>query len=185
MKKLLFYLIVLFALFGCAKSNVELNVKEIESYPVDMSGYKGLSSTEHNFRGISPDEMMKVVEDGNSAIIFMGYKGCDFCQEAAQYVNEVAEELDVTVYYLDCKSERYPLKGEMFEKVVDILEPILRTNELGEKTIYTPHVFSIVNGVPQEGHISVVNSWVAGNPSEDSIKELKEIYVGIMKDFAK
>lgn len=185
MKKLFLVLVLLLSLFGCGNQNQELNYVDIEGYAVDMSGYNGVSSTGHNFVGITPDELIKVIDEGGSAIVFMGYTGCHVCQEVARYINEVAQELDVTVYYLNCTSEQYPLRDAAYDNVVESLNDILRTNESGDKTIYTPHVFSIINGVPQSGHISVVNSWQEGNPSEESIQELENIYREIMQPFAK
>lgn len=186
MKKIILALFVAFLLTACNSQKTPVaSESEITGYAVDMSAYKGVSSTEHKFIGISPAELLKVIEEKGSAIVYLGYKDCHVCQEATRYVNEVAQELDVNVYYLDCASEQYPLKDEMFTSVVNALSSILETNSSGEKAIFTPHLFTIINGEPQSGHISVVNSWQEGNPSEASVKELKDIYTELMKPFAK
>ncbi len=185
MKKLLLCLVLIFGLFACGGHETAINEITIESYDVDMSGYKGVNSTNHNFKGISPDEVIRLIDEGGSAVIYMGYEGCHVCQEAVQYLNEVAQNLGVTVYYLDCNSPIYPVRDEVFTNLVTALDSILETNDAGEKTIFTPHVFTIVNGELNKGHISVVSSWEEGNPSEESIKELEDIYADIMAPFAK
>ena len=190
MKKLLITLFLCLALFACSNTNstnekTQLNEIEISSYPVDMSGYKGISSTRHNFKGISPSEIIRIIEEKGSAIIYMGFDGCHVCQEAAKYINEVAEELEVTVYYLNCADPKYPLSGKIYNQLMEKLDPILDTNKAGQKTIFTPHVFTIENGELKNGHISVVDSWEDGRPSEDSVNELKAIYKDLMANFVK
>lgn len=187
MKKILLVLLLTLSLCACTKKEekVELKFTNIESYDVDMSSYQGVSSTQHCFKGIAPSEIAKIVEEGGSAVIFMGFKGCHVCQESTKYLDEVAKELGVTIYYLNCTSELYPLKDKTYDDLIALLDPILNTNEEGVKTIYTPHLFTITNGKINKGHISVVESWTEGNPSEESIEELQNIYRDILKDFAK
>ena len=45
---------------------------EIESFKVDMSNYKGVSSTEHNFRLIRVSELFKCIDQKSSGIFYLG-----------------------------------------------------------------------------------------------------------------
>lgn len=181
MKKVLLILLLFLTLSACATEKAE--DFEVNSFAVDMSGYRGVSSTNHNFKGISPDEIKRILDEDGSALIFMGYNTCSICQEVARYLQEAASEEDLTIYYMDCYSEKYPLAGDKFDMIIEILNPILDLNPEGEKTIYTPHLFSIVNGKLNKGYISTVPGWNYGNPSASQIDELKEIYKDIMKPF--
>lgn len=143
MKKLLVLLMgILLVLTGC--SNEEKNYVEISSFDVDMSGYEGMSATDHHFRGITPEEFIRVYEEDGTAVFYIGYTECPNCQSSVATFEEAATETDATIYYLDPYSEEYDFFAYM-DDLTTILDPILR-HEDGQAIIYTPHIFAMVNG---------------------------------------
>ena len=177
MKKLLIALLLgLLVLTGCSKDPVPTNTT-VESFNVDMSGYKNMSSTNHNFKGVNPSEMLKVIEEDRSAIFYIGYLGCGNCQQAVQYINQAAQELGVTVYYMDCYGTKEDF-NEYLEETIEVLNPILSAGPDGDKGIFTPHVFAVVNG-------ELVDSKVGCklDGTEKAAKALVDDYKNIMRYF--
>ena len=157
---------LLIAMFGCSSGNTTVTVDGITSYEVDMSGYEDLDAENNNFRGISPQEFIRVYEEGGSGVFYIGYTSCSYCQVNIALFQEAAEETGTTIYYLDAYSEEYDF-FEYYEEIIAILEPILRTNSDGEATIYTPHIFALVNG-------SFGTSLIGGADSVDEVIALME-----------
>ena len=176
MKKLLIaILLCLLTLSGCGKDPVPTNT-EVESFRVDMSGYRNMSSTNHQFLGVNPTEMLNVIKEGRSAVFYIGYLGCHNCQQAVQYINQAAEELGVTVYYMDCYGEKEDFNAYL-EETIEILNPILATDPDGHKGVFTPHVFAVVNGELMESKVG------ASFSSQKDIDKLVDEYKNIMRYF--
>lgn len=145
MKKLAILLVCLLlslSLFGCDK---QVNIIDIESFDVDMSGYEDMKAHDHHFRGITPQEFIRVYEEDGSGVFYIGYTNCGNCQSSVKTFEEAAKETDTTVYYLDPYSEDYDFFAYM-DELMTILDPILRHEDDGTPTIYTPHIFAMVNG---------------------------------------
>ena len=85
---LLLTLLLAISLLGCSKE--EAQFIEITSFDVDMSGYEGMPSTNHHFRGITPEEFMRVYEEDGSGIFYIGYKGVEK-QPAQQEINKACK----------------------------------------------------------------------------------------------
>ncbi len=147
MKRLLSLLLcfgLLLGMVGCSKEAETITFLDIESFAVDMSGYDGMDADDHNFRGITPEEFIRIYEEGGSGVFYIGYTGCDYCQLYVATFQEAAEETDTTIYYINPYSEEYDF-FEYMDELIEILEPILRTSG-GEPIIYTPHIFALING---------------------------------------
>ena len=169
MKRLLSLLLcfgLLIAMLGCSNETDTVSEDGIESYEVDMSGYDELDAENHNFRGISPEEFIRVYEEGGSGVFYIGYTGCGYCQSSVAVFQEAAEETGMTIYYIDAYSEEYDF-FEYYDEIVAILEPILRTDSDGEPALYTPHIFALVNG-------SFGTSLVGGSDSVEEVVALIE-----------
>ncbi len=174
----LFTLLFLSAfLFGCSAKKT-LTVIPLQSFKVDMSAYKGVRSADHHFLGTAPDELFRCIEEKASAIFYIGDTGCPNCQEAAHLIEQAAEELDVTVYYLDAYSKQYPLRDRV-EELKAALDPVL-TEINGSKDIYMPFLFTIENGVPVKGYSGILPDF---KDDEVSRSKMIDIYKEIMEDF--
>ena len=177
MKKLLI-LILVFLMAGCsAKPDLSY---EVESFPVDMSGYDGVTSVDHNFVGVRCEEVFRAIQEKGSAVFYLGYKDCPHCQKCVKHLNKVAKELGVTVCYIDAKSKTYPLTDELMDDLIVALYEVLRKDEDGEKALYTPHVFTIINGKVSGSQISMTET----DDEEKDGEKLEKIYRKILEPFA-
>ena len=181
MKKI--FLILTMALIlvtsGCQKEEVtKIKQSELESYVVDMSGYKNMSSVNHNFKGVTPETLLKAIDNKESGIFYMGYDGCHVCQNVVSLIDEAAKNLNLSVYYIDCYNELAPLEDYIYE-VVDKLKPILNKDSSGEYGIFTPHVFVMIDGEFKESYIGLDDY----DGSDKSKQKEIEHYQEMMKYF--
>ena len=189
MKKLIILFMAILLLAGC-KPKEEIVVPEypyeIQSTVVDMSEYEGVKSTNHNFRLIRVGELFSCIDQGSSGIFYLGRTNCACCQKVVRYLNETAQELGVTVYYIDVYNKDEPLSDETLQNQLrEYMYEILGTDDEGEKVLLTPQVFSVVNGKFYDTLICFDGMTMDPNPTEEQISKLKDVYRRIMKPFAK
>lgn len=178
MKKIIFLIVCLLSLSACQTKIID-NEFEIKTEDVDMTYYFGVQK-DNCFKKVKITEMDRCLKEGGSGIFYLGYIDCNFCQSMVRYLNDVALELGVTVYYIDVydKDESYFDYSEMYiEDLYDYLE-----EEDGEKVVYTPHVFTIVNGKIDKSQVSF-KDWDINLPSEEQIQKLKDTYKKMFKPF--
>ncbi len=185
MKKLILLFLLAFLLSGCGKKEEKLPSVEytydIVSEKVDMSGYEGVSSTDHMFRIIKVQELFNTIDSKSSGIFYLGRTNCGCCQKVCRYLNEVAKELDLTVYYIDVYNEEDSLtEKETQDKLYQYMYEILGTSEEGEKTLLTPQVFSVINGEFYDSQICFDNYSL---DDDAKIEKFKDSYRHIMKPF--
>ena len=145
---------------------------------VDMSSYKEMNSVDHRFMRISPKELLRVIEEGESAVFYLGYASCPNCQEAVKLIDKAAEESDIFVYYINAYDAQYPL-SDYLEQVEEKLAPILPVRS-GKKSIQVPLVFAVKEGVISENYCGLIKSY---DGSEKADQAMIKIYKNIMKDF--
>ena len=106
MKKLLILLGCVLLLCGCTKKEERVVLdyqNDFITYKADMSGYEGLTSSNHRFLGITVSELKKAIDEDKSGIFVLSRKGCTHCQLLMRYMDEAANELDVYIYYIDAE----------------------------------------------------------------------------------
>lgn len=187
MKKILSILLVLLCLCGCSKEELASpdlsNEFVLETYMADMSGYQNLKSTGHMFKGTTVSELKRTVDEKGYGVFVLSRTSCSHCQLAMQYLNKAAEELGVYVYYIDAESITYPILGtDNYDTLYEILEPVLTEDEDGEKTIQTPDVFTIVDGVITANQIGT--TWTGNSYDEKDAEELVSVYKDMLKPFS-
>ena len=189
MKRIVFFLSVLLVLCGCNKKE-EIPVPEypyeITSSRVDMSEYEGVTSTDHNFRLIRVEELFNTIDEKSSGVFYLGRTNCGCCQRVCRYLNEVAKELNVTVYYIDVYNEEEDLADDkqLQDKLFGYLYEILGTDGEGNRTLLTPQVFSVVNGEFYGSQICFDDHELDTEPTQTQIEKFKDSYRKIMKPFA-
>lgn len=187
MKKIITILLILLCLVGCSKEEYpspDLNNEfTLETYLADMSGYQNLKSTGHMFKGTTVSELKRTIDEKGYGVFVLSRTSCSHCQLAMQYLNEVASNLDVYIYYIDAESDIYPILGtDNYDVLFEVLEPVLEKDEDGEKTIQTPDVFTIVNGEITANQIGT--TWTGSNYSDEDVAKLEEVYTSMLKPFS-
>ena len=185
MKRLLLVgAILLLCLTGCGKEEKpqeqSVVITPVSTFDVDMSHYQNMSSVNHHFKGITPETYFNLIRTNGNAIIYIGYDTCPVCNRAVSIMEEVADELDLVIYYIDCYHPLYPLV-DYIEEFMDITDPVLLPNDEGEKAILTPHVLTLING-------EFVESWVGidgldPEASEDDYQKVYDKYKSMMECF--
>jgi|GEM_PF-1170304 len=188
LKKILCSLLCVLTLCSCSDSKqngVPINTDiTLNTEKVDMSVYEGMTSFNHNFEEVNLFEVYDYIENGGSGLFYLGYSNCSNCQAIVKYMDEAAQELDVTIYYIDIDKDEYNILGdkEAFYKILEFFEPVLRKED-GSAVIYTPELFQVINGEFGEYHIGISDDWNYDNPTESQIENMKEIYRQLMEPF--
>lgn len=185
MRKVILSLVILLVLSGCTnkvKPDFESGFS-LETYRTDMSGYKGLTSVNHCFKGVTVSDLKRTLDEKGYGAFVLSRTGCDHCQLLMQYLNQAAEELEVSVYYIDAESSIYPIVDTPDYKVLDnCLKPIEEEDDTGEVVLQTPHFFTIVNG-------EFVDSYIGAsfkddlNPTKNEIKNMVNKYKKALEIF--
>ncbi len=181
MKKVLFLFCLLLTLTSCTKSETFDKEYQLETYDCDMSAYKGMTSTNHHFKGTTVSELKRCLEEKGSGIFILSRTACSHCQVIIQHVNAVAEKLDLSVYYIDAESSIYPIIGtDDYDVLYNLLYDVLAESD-GEKELMTPHLFTIINGK----FVSSLVGYPYDNDFSDSaMSKLEKTYEKMMKAFA-
>ena len=134
---------------------------------------------------IIPDELFRCIDNKSSGVFYLGRTNCGCCQRVCRYLNEVAQELGVTVYYIDVYNEDESLMDkEVQDRMYEYLDPILKEEE-GEKNILTPQVFSVINGKFAGSQICFDNYVLDPTPTQKQIEDFKNAYRDILRPFSK
>lgn len=168
-KKILMILGVASLLFagGCNAKKVETeDAEQIKSYIEGATAakleaeYSSLQNSD-GFAVITKDQLLSSI--GNSkvnAIIYMGYPGCENCQNAIASIQSAAIATEQTVYSLDVSEEI--VTDEDYDEIYNALESILVSldkNNPDAIELYTPHVFAIVNGELRQGYVGYTEGY--------------------------
>lgn len=167
MKIIIIILMSIFCLCACTKEEYM-----IDTYIPDMDNYVELEY-DNVFVGLSVAEFVEAMDNKKTMVVYIGYDLCPNCQEIINPLAKVANDLNAKVYYIDTNSERYPFGQDEEDVLMDVLKGVLLTNEQHVKTIYAPHVFSVVDG-------TIVSS-IVGIP-DDNVEYIYNGYYKLFKD---
>lgn len=126
----------------------------------DMSEYTMLKDEEHVFISIEYFEVLDMIENKDSAVIYIGRPGCAWCQEAVVVLNAVAKEYQQPVYYVHTRSD-YNVSDagkEDFKVIEQFLYDYLLADEDGERYMSVPDVLFLKNGEVDGNHVGTVES---------------------------
>ena len=91
------------------------------------------------------DEIVRILEHG-TGVVYLGFPECKWCQKYVTYLNEAAEENNITrIYYLDILEDRNNNTSE-YQQVVSLLDEYLEYDEEGNKRVYVPAVIVVDGG---------------------------------------
>lgn len=198
MKKILTCLLAVVLLAGCfnktdSKKNTSsdaltiTNKVSLTSTKADMKGYKWIRNDVADFQLISLKESLRMFEEGGTGILYYGYDECAWCNRAVPELNEVAKELNLTIYYVDASAK---VEKDDYKKLLEYIDPVLKVNSAGEKGFYVPAVIGVKNGKLAEYHVSLLDSFELSKDdpnkqlSDAQKQELQDIYRKIAKEVA-
>ena len=198
MKKILTCLLAVVLLAGCfnkteSKKNTSsdtltiTNKVSLTSTKVDMKGYKWIRNDVADFQLISLKESLRMFEEGGTGILYYGYDECAWCNRAVPELNEVAKELNLTIYYVDASAK---VEKEDYKKLLEYIDPVLKVNSSGEKGFYVPAVIGVKNGKLVDYHVSLLDDFELSKDdpnkqlSDAQKQELQDIYRKIAKEVA-
>lgn len=183
MKKIIIILITFLILTSCSNRPDTSIPFELWTYDCDMSGYEGLNKNNHMFLGTTVKEFERTINEKGYGAFVLSRTGCNHCQMIMRYLNDVCEELDINIYYIDAMSDEYPiLNTDNYQVLYDLLYTTLNTGSNG-KEIQTPEVFTVVNGIITS--YKVGTTWKGSDYNENDINELKALYRKMLTPFKK
>ena len=198
MKKILTCLLAVVLLAGCfnkTESNKNTssdaltitNKVSLTSTKADMKGYKWIRNDVADFQLITLKESLRMFEEGGTGILYYGYDECAWCNRAVPELNEVAKELNLTIYYVDASAK---VEKDDYKKLLEYIDPVLKVNSSGEKGFYVPTVIGVKNGKLVDYHVSLLDSFELSKDdpnkqlSDAQKQELQDIYRKIAKEVA-
>ena len=198
MKKILTCLLAVVLLAGCfnkteSKKNTSsdtltiTNKVSLTSTKADMKGYKWIRNDVADFQLITLKESLRMFEEGGTGILYYGYDECAWCNRAVSELNEVAKELNLTIYYVDASAK---VEKDDYKKLLEYIDPVLKVNSSGEKGFYVPAVIGVKNGKLVDYHVSLLDDFELSKDdpnkqlSDAQKQELQDIYRNIAKSVA-
>lgn len=59
----------------------------------------------NSFTEVTPDKAQELIDEGQGHIIFIGFPQCPYCQRFAPKLKQVADEHELTVYFVNSRRE--------------------------------------------------------------------------------
>ena len=140
-KKISLLLIAIFIVLLTACTKTQTEQTDSEKFKKEYS-----QVSEYNvFVYKDIEDIIKILEHG-TAIVFLGFPECPWCQAYVPILNEVADTEGLEkIYYFNIYEDRKELTEE-YQKIVNILTDYLRYDEEGNKKIYVPAIIAISEG---------------------------------------
>jgi len=155
---------------------------DIETYDCDMSLYEEVNEKDNCFKQTSVEQLEKLIEEKGYGIFVFSRTSCSHCQIVMKYIDEIASDMGLTVFYIDALSEEHPVLGTSnFDFLMDYLNDYLKSGEDGPE-LQTPHVFTIMDGEIKDSKVGT--TWNGLDYSDDDIESLKQLYIEMFKPFA-
>ena len=127
------------------------------TYKPDLSDYGTINDSYDHIIGLKPEGLASLLQAKDTTGVFMiGYPGCSHCRHAMPALIEASNTLKNDVYYTNCMSSDYPFEGDTVITVFDELNDWLDVDPAtGEKAIFTPFVFAIIDGEVIDAEVGV------------------------------
>lgn len=140
---------------GCSNSQknedttAKKNVCDIECDNADMSEYETMDDN-HVFKEITFAQSNELLQKEEfTGIIYYGFPTCPWCVEAVPVMNEVAEDYDLSIYYVNKRSQESIDHPEEEEKTIEILDAAYGLDvdeETKKPRLYVPEVVVVKEG---------------------------------------
>ena len=138
------------------KKKTITNTVEITEIEADMTVYQWLHSEPAPFVEIPLKDIAKLIDEGGSGLIYIGYMTCEWCKRAIPELNEVLHDYEFTTYYVDAHSTNFTVEPEDLELVIEKLDEVFSHDEEGNAEFFVPLVVGIKNGKITGSYTSLV-----------------------------
>ena len=168
-----------------AKATVAFANKE----PVDLSDYYGMDEYQGESRLVETDvaEVVKLINDKKTFVVFFSFADCPFCNSIIPYVNRAAEDAGQYVGYVNTRSNpewQNNMDIDNYDLVVKYFGDYLEKDEDGKEHLYTPDMYFIKNGKIVARHDGVVKG--ADDPDKPlTTSQEEELMTILAEDFSK
>ena len=127
----------------------------------DLSAYSSMEGYGGESRLVETTvaEAVKLYNDKESFILFFSYADCEYCNCIMPYVNEIAEEEDMYVGYVNTRSNpdwASNIDIDDYDLFVKYFGDYLQEDENGIKHLYTPDIYCIKDGKVTARHDGVI-----------------------------
>ena len=135
-------------------------------------------------------DVLKKAEDGESFVVYFGFEKCPWCQQARPVLEEVMNEYQQNVLYVDTRSNpewKSNTEIDDYDQLTEFLGDILEPDDEGVPHLYTPLFVFVRNGEIISSHQGTVEDHNAHEREmEDEEKaELKSVLgEGFLRVFA-
>ena len=135
------------------------------------------------------NEIINIMEHG-TAIVYLGFPECPWCQTYVKYLNEVAKEEGIEkIYYYNILEDRSNNTAE-YQKIVKLLSGNLQYDEEGNERIFVPNVsFHLEGEIVGNDYETSKDTHELDNPedywTEEEVKDLKDTLRNYMKQIKK
>ena len=162
--------------------DTEAFLPDLETFSVDMSAYTGMKASDHHFLGTSPGELLRCIEEGGTAVFFLGSESCSACQAMTSLVEQAAKEENVYIAYIDPYDKQHYDFDETLNELEAALDPWLRHGNDGEALLFFPHVLAVRGG---EIVASVIGQSEDYDGSFEKANERIDLYRSLMAEVRK
>ena len=127
---------------------VNNNIEKEEPVKTDATKFANeytLVDKDNRFVYAKIDEIINILEEG-TGIVYLGFPECKWCQQYVVYLNEVAEDRNVSkIYYYNIRQDRKNNTKD-YQTIVNLLKKYLQEDEEGNPRIYVPAAIFMSEG---------------------------------------
>ena len=161
-------LAVLVMFSGCVSQAQSGSAKQFPESPfrggkaADLTGYYALSDFTGTSHLVKTNvlEVEELIKQKKTFILYTGYESCPHCNHFLPILNEVAEEFNTTIGYIDTRenpSWESNLDIDDYDTFVEYFGEWLDDDEQGRRHLYVPETFFVKDGVVLAAHMGVPN----------------------------
>ena len=131
---------------------------DLSVYTPDTSSYYFLEDNQHMLKGLTFQEALKIYDDSSfTGIVFYGYPGCAFCNEALPTLVDVAVSYDQPFYYVNVHMDGYAISEEDLSEFENYAYAYYQDDGQGGKSFFVPTVFAIKDGQILNAHTGLID----------------------------
>ncbi len=140
----------------------------------------GIAANQKVFIQSRMSRIINKIDKGESFAICIGKDDCPWCARAVPVLYQTAEEMNVTIEYVDLCDDyswRTEDQTEAYDRFIELVGDNMRADENGNTQLYIPFVVYIHNGTVVDAHVSTLDNDDPELELTDEQKgKLKQVY---------